>query len=78
MPDEVDVRGLAVVYGVEVIVAVDRVESAVVGKLLFCDRRVVLQAQHGVDVVLPLGSGQLSPAHVVLANRLSSHKSIRR
>lgn len=42
MADEVDVRCLAVVYGVEVIVAVDWIESAVVGKLLFCDRRVVL------------------------------------
>ena len=54
MADEVDVVCLAVVHGMEVIVAVDRVQSAVVGELLLGDGRVVLKAKDGSDIVLTL------------------------
>ena len=41
MADEVDVVRLVVVHRMEVIVAVDRVQGAVVGELLLGDGRVV-------------------------------------
>ena len=59
--DEVDVVRLAVVHGMEVIVAVDRVQSGVVGELLFCDGWVVLKAKDGSDVVLSFEGGQFAP-----------------
>jgi len=59
--DEVDVVRLAVVHGMEVIVAVDRVQSGVVGELLFRDGRVVLKAKDGSDVVLSFDGGQFTP-----------------
>ena len=59
---EVNVVRLVVVHGMEVIVAVDRVQGAVVGELLLGDGRVVLKAKDGSDVVLALDSGQFTPA----------------
>ena len=59
--DEVDVVRLAVVHGMEVIVAVDRVQGGVVGELLLGDGRVVLKAKDGSDVVLTLDGGQFTP-----------------
>ena len=59
---EVNVVRLVVVNGMEVIVAVDRVQGAVVGELLLGDGRVVLKAKNGSDVVLTLDSGQFTPA----------------
>jgi hypothetical protein len=56
-----DVVGLVVVHGMEVIVAVDWVQGAVVGKLLLGDGRVVLKTKDGSDVVLTLDSGQFTP-----------------
>lgn len=61
MADEVDVIRLAVVHRMEVIVAVDRVQSAVVGELLLGDGRVILKAKDGSDVVLALDGGQFTP-----------------
>lgn len=61
MAYEVDVVRLAGVHGVEVIVAVDRVEGGVVGKLLLGDGWVILEAQDGSDVVLTLDGGQFTP-----------------
>lgn len=59
--DEVDVVCLAVVHSVEVIVAVDWVQGAVVGELLLGDGRVVLEAKDGSDVVLTLDRRQFTP-----------------
>lgn len=61
MAYEVDVVRLASVHGMEVIVAVDRVEGGVVGKLLLGDSLVVLKAKDGSDVVFTLDSGQFTP-----------------
>jgi len=61
MTNEVDVGCLAVVHGMEVVVAVDRVQSCVVGELLFCDSWVVLEAKDSINVVFSLDSGQFTP-----------------
>lgn len=58
---EVDVVRLVVVHGMEVIIAVDRVQGAVVGELLLGDGRVILKAKDGSDVVLALDGGQFTP-----------------
>ena len=59
--DEVDVVRLVIVHRMEVIVAVDRVQGAVVGELLLGDGRVVLKAKDGGDVFLALDGGQFTP-----------------
>lgn len=61
MAYEVNVVRLAGVHGMEIIVAVDRVEGSVVGELLLRNGWVILKAKDGSDVVLTLDGGQFTP-----------------
>lgn len=67
MANKVDVWRLAVMHRVEVIVAVDRVQGAVVGKLLLRDGWVILQTKYSIDVVLSFDGGQLSPEGMLVS-----------
>lgn len=59
-----DLVGLAAVDCLEIVVTVDRVESCVIGELLFRDCFLGLQAQDGIDVFLLLDVWQGSPSTV--------------
>jgi hypothetical protein len=60
--DEVDLIGLAAVDCLEVIIAIDRVESIVIGELLLGDSFFGLQAKNGIDVLLLLDIREGSPS----------------
>jgi len=61
MADKVDVRRLRVVYSMEVVEAILRVEFIVVCKLFLRDGLVALQAQYSVDIRLLLKGFQRAP-----------------
>jgi hypothetical protein len=60
--DKVDLIGLTAVDCLEVIIAVDRVESIVVGELLLGDSFFGLQTKDGIDVLLLLDVREGSPS----------------
>jgi hypothetical protein len=59
--NKVDLVCLTAVDGLVVIVTVDRVESVVVGKLLFGDCFLGLQAKNSIDVFFLLDIGKFAP-----------------
>jgi hypothetical protein len=60
--DKVDLVSLTAVDCLEVIIAVDRVESIVVGELLLGNSFLGLQAKDGIDVLLLLNVREGSPS----------------
>lgn len=74
--NKVDMRCLTVVYSVKVIVAVDRVQCAVVGELLLRDCWVILQAKDSIDVVFPLVCCQFAPMCILVSNCCECRGSI--
>jgi hypothetical protein len=60
--DKVDLVGLTAVDCLEVIIAVYRVESIVIGELLLRDSFLGLQAKDGIDVLLLLDIREGSPS----------------
>lgn len=59
--DKVDLVGLTAVDCLEIVVTVDRVESVVIGELLFGDCLFGLQAEDSIDVFFLLDVGKFPP-----------------
>lgn len=59
--DKVDLVGLTAVDRLEIVVTVDRVESVVIGELLFSDCLFSLQAKDSIDVFFLLDVGEFPP-----------------